>query len=82
VNINGQNLAQQAQADQIPLPTVLGGSCAVLNDVPLPLISVSPTQMQAQIPDTLRPGTYVFQVRSLATAQQSDPMIINVQRAP
>ncbi|MBL0159578.1 MAG: hypothetical protein IPP47_21080 [Bryobacterales bacterium] len=82
VTISGQNLGLPGTADQIPLPGVLGGSCVVMNDLPLPLISVTPNQINAQVPDTLRPGLYVFQVRSLANAQQSDPLVINVQRAP
>ena len=81
VTITGQNLGLANTADQIPLPSVLGGACAVMNDLPLPLISVSPTQISAQVPDTLRPGLYVFQIRSLANAQQSDPLVLNVQRA-
>ena len=44
--------------------------------------SFSSTQApeQAQIPDDLRPGLYVAQVRSLANATQSDPVLITVQR--
>ncbi|MBI5280157.1 MAG: hypothetical protein HY858_00640 [Candidatus Solibacter usitatus] len=80
VTITGQNLGLANTADQIPLPAVMGGSCATMNDIPMPLLSVSPTQINAQIPDTLRPGLYVFQVRSLANAQQSDPIVINVLR--
>lgn len=80
ITISGQNLATAAAADEIPLPTVMGGSCVVMNDVPLPLISVGPDKINAQIPDDLRPGLYVFQVRSLALAQQSDPLVVTVQR--
>lgn len=80
ITITGQNLASAATADQLPPPTVLGGSCVVFNDVPLPLISVSPTQITAQIPeDTVRSGLNVVQVRSLATAQASDPVVVRVQ---
>ncbi|MBI4891383.1 MAG: hypothetical protein HY821_12220, partial [Acidobacteria bacterium] len=80
VTITGQNLAGSGIADQIPLPTVMGGSCVVLNDVPLNLISVSPTEIQAQVPDDLLPGLYVFQVRSLALAQQSDSLVLTLQK--
>lgn len=73
-----QNLALAATTDQIPLPGVLGGNCAAMNDLPLPSSSVSPTQINAQAPDTLRPGLYVFQVRSLGNAQHSDPLVLNV----
>lgn len=81
ITVTGQNLATAAQATQVPPPTVLGGSCVVFNDVPLPLISTSPTQISAQIPaDLVRPGLNVVQVRSLATAQKSDPVVVTVQR--
>lgn len=80
IDVNGLNLAVPAEAAQIPLPTVMGGSCVVFNDVPLPLLSVSQNQISAQIPDTLRPGVYVVQVRSLATAQSSDPVVVTVRR--
>jgi uncharacterized protein (TIGR03437 family) len=80
VTINGQALAAPASADEAPLPTLLGGTCVVFNDVPLPLIRTSPGQIPAQIPETLRPGPNVVQVRSLSTAQWSDPVVVNVQR--
>ena len=80
ITVNGVNLATPATADQIPLPSVMGGSCVVFNDIAVPLISVSPGQISAQIPDNLRPGLYVVQVRSLATAQTSDPVVVTVQR--
>jgi hypothetical protein len=81
VTVTGTNLARAASSDQLPLPTVLGGTCVVFNDVPLPLISTSPTQISAQIPEnTVRPGLNVVQVRSLAFAQSSDPVVVTVQR--
>jgi YVTN family beta-propeller protein len=80
ITVTGSNLALASTADQVPLPTVLGGSCVTLSDVPLPLLQTSPNQITAQIPDDLRPGLYVAQVRSLATATQSDPVLITVQR--
>jgi len=80
ITVNGADLAAPATADQLPMPTVLGGSCVTLSDVPLPLLESSPGQMTAQIPDTLLPGIYVAQVRSLTNATQSDPIVITVQR--
>lgn len=78
--VNGTNLASTAIAEQIPAPTLLGGSCVTFSDVPIPLLQTSPSQIMAQLPDTLQPGTYVVQVRSLALAQQSDPIVVTVQR--
>ena len=80
ITITGQNLGTAAKAEQVPLPTVLGGSCVVFNDVALPLITTGPGQISAQIPETVRAGTNVVQIRSLATAQASDPVVINVQK--
>ncbi len=80
VTVNGRNLADAASADQIPLPTVLGGSCVVFNDLALPLLQTSPGQISAQLPENIRPGLNVVQVRSLATAQSSDPVVVTVQK--
>ncbi|MBI4874824.1 MAG: hypothetical protein HY822_09360, partial [Acidobacteria bacterium] len=80
ITVNGANLAKAAVADQIPLPTVLGGSCVVFNDVALPLLQTSPAQISAQLPADVRPGVNVVQVRSLSTAQSSDPLVITVQK--
>jgi hypothetical protein len=80
ITISGNNLAVAATADQLPLPQVLGGSCVTLSDVPLTLLQTSPGQITAQIPDNLRPGQYIAQVRSLANATQSDAVVITVQR--
>ncbi len=80
ITINGTGLASATAADSVPLPTVLGGSCVTFNDVPLPIISSSPTQIVAQVPADVRPGLNVVQVRSLLNAQQSTPLTITVLR--
>jgi YVTN family beta-propeller protein len=79
INIGGTNLASAATASQLPPPTVLGGSCVTFNDVALPLLQTASGQIQAQIPNTVTPGTNVVQVRSLATGQQSMPVLATVQ---
>ena len=78
INIGGTNLASTATALTLPQPTVLGGSCVTFNDVPLPLLSTSTGQIQAQIPTTVSPGNNVVQVRSLATGLQSASVIVPV----
>jgi hypothetical protein len=78
VTVNGSGLAWTAAADSLPVPTVLGGSCLVFNDVAVPLLQTSDGQMSAQIPNTVRSGINVVQVRSLATGQQSDPVVVTV----
>jgi hypothetical protein len=80
ITITGVNLASAGQADSTKPPTVLGGSCVVFNDVAIPLLQTSPGQISGQIPATVRSGTNVVQVRSLATAQSSDPIVVTVQR--
>jgi hypothetical protein len=79
ITITGANLASAAVADSVPPPTVLGGSCVTFGDMAVPLLQTSPGQIQAQVPDTFKAGTQVVEVRSLATAQQSDPVTITVR---
>ena len=79
ITISGSNLAAAATADTTPPPTVLGGSCVTFGDISIPLISTAGGQIQAQIPDSMPAGTQVVEVRSLATAQQSDPVIVTVR---
>jgi YVTN family beta-propeller protein len=78
ITVSGRDLAKAAVADQIPPPTVLGGSCVLFNDVALPLLQTSPTQISAQLSEAVRPGLNVVQVKSLATAQASDPVVVTV----
>jgi uncharacterized protein (TIGR03437 family) len=80
ITITGANLAGAGTADTLPLPTLLGGSCVTFNDIPLPLLQTSPGQISAVIPAEVRAGQNVVQVRSLASAQSSEPLVVNVQR--
>jgi len=82
IAINGSNLAASATASQLTAPTVLGGSCVVFDNVAAPLLQTSPNQISAQVPVTIRPGVNVVQVRSLAMAQDSAPVVVTVQRPP
>ena len=66
LSIFGQNLASSDAASSSPLPLVLGGACVTLNNIALPLYATSPTQINAQIPPDLAPGTYPLVVRSIA----------------
>jgi len=79
VTLNGTNLAASAKAAQLPVPTVLGGSCVTFSDIPLQLLQTSSGQISAQLPDAIAPGTYVVQVRSLATAQESNSLTVTVK---
>lgn len=79
ITVNGQNLAGAVKAEDLPAPTLLGGSCVTFSDIALPLISASGAQILAQVPDDLAPGRYVAVVRSLATGQKSDGVIVTVR---
>jgi DNA-binding beta-propeller fold protein YncE len=79
ITITGTNLALSAAATSLPTPNVLGGSCVVFNNVAIPLLQTSPTQISGQIPATVNAGTNVVQVRSLATGQSSTPVVLTVQ---
>ncbi len=81
ITIRGQNLAATATASTVPPPTVLGGSCVTFGDISVPLLQTSSGAIQAQVPDTLLPGTQVVEVRSLAMAQDSAPVTITVRPA-
>jgi uncharacterized protein (TIGR03437 family) len=48
-------------------------------DIAVPLLVTSAGQIQAQVPDTLQAGTQVVEVRSLSTAQDSDPVVVTVK---
>jgi uncharacterized protein (TIGR03437 family) len=71
ISIFGQNLAENAAAGSLPLPTALGGVCVTLNDAPIPLLMTSPTQINAQAPPNLRAGNFAMVVRSRENASPS-----------
>jgi uncharacterized protein (TIGR03437 family) len=51
ITIYGSNLSPTNQAtSQIPVPTALANSCITVNGQPIPLIFVSPNQVNAQMP--------------------------------
>ncbi len=81
VTINGAGLADTATASVLPAPTVLGGSCVTFNDVTLPLFQTSSGQIQAQIPANVVMGSNVVVVRSLATGQASNSVVVTVTPA-
>ncbi|MFN7937053.1 MAG: hypothetical protein U0R19_27265 [Bryobacteraceae bacterium] len=79
VKVSGSNLAGTLVAEDLPVPTVLGGSCVTFSDTALPLLRTSSNEIVAQVPETLAPGNYVAVVRSLATGQKSDAVIVSVR---
>ena len=66
ISIFGRNLAESATARTgAPLPTTLGGVCATLNNIPIPIIMTSPTQINAQVPPEFAAGRFPLLVRNL-----------------
>jgi DNA-binding beta-propeller fold protein YncE len=80
ITINGSNLASQATANQLPVPTILGGSCVLFNNVAIPLLQTSSGQIAAQIPATASAGMNVVQVKSLAMGQSSNAMTVTLAK--
>lgn len=80
ITVTGANLAAPVTANQLPVPTVLGGSCVVFNNVAVPLLQTSATSISAQIPATVLPGPNVVQVKSLATGQSSSAITVTVAK--
>ncbi len=60
ISIFGTNLATgTASAGAAPLPRALGGTSVVIGTVAAPLLLVSPSQINAQVPLELQPGSPV-----------------------
>jgi uncharacterized protein (TIGR03437 family) len=61
----GANLAadELVQARTFPLPTTLSGLSLIVNGQAVPLLAVTPWQINAQLPQGLPAGTATFQVR-------------------
>jgi uncharacterized protein (TIGR03437 family) len=79
VGIFGKNLATTATS-AAPLPSILGGTCVTLNNVPIPLMAASPAQINAQIPTNLVAGNYPLVVRSIAGQQASTAITVPVSK--
>jgi len=80
ISIIGRNLAGTASAASTPLPTLLGGACVTLNNIPLPLLASAPTQINAQLPPTLAAGRYPLIVRSLSGQGASAAINVTVAK--
>jgi len=83
IYISGSNLALDAQAEATPLPRSLGGICVTANEIAIPLISTSPTRIEAQLPNELPPGRITLTVRSTRLGVSSPGVQVQVtQTAP
>lgn len=65
ISIFGSNLSLQTNvANTMPLPPVLGGTSIAINGLTAPLLYASPTQINAQVPWEIEPGTVPMIIRS------------------
>lgn len=64
VSIFGKNLSgSTAQSSGLPLPTTLGGAKVMINNISCPLTYASPTQLNAQVPYEIRPGSATLTIQ-------------------
>src|SRR5438876_1883844 len=80
ITIFGANLADAATAGTTPWPRTLGGVCVTANEVAIPLLNTSPTQIDAQLPPDLATGRVTLTVRSTRLGQVSAGVGIQVNR--
>ncbi|HJT89264.1 MAG TPA: IPT/TIG domain-containing protein [Bryobacteraceae bacterium] len=85
VTIQGSNLSSNtvsADPTQSPLPTTLGGTQVYFNGIAAPLLYVSPTQINAQIPwevlDTTSINAYVRSVRNDGSIMVTTPVAVSI----
>jgi uncharacterized protein (TIGR03437 family) len=82
ISIFGRNLATNASAPGMPLPTLLGGACVTLNGTPIPLLATAGTQVNAQIPPTVVAGRFPLVVHSIANQASSSVTVTVAKYAP
>ena len=88
VSINGTNLSSQtvsADLTQPTLPTTLGGTQVYFNGIRAPLVMVSPTQINAQIPweftDTTSINAYVRSALADGSVMVTTPVAVTIVSA-
>lgn len=65
ISIFGQSLASVVQVGPVnPLAQSIAGTTVTINDTILPLLFVSPQQINAQLPSSLTDGTYTLNVQN------------------
>lgn len=82
ITIFGTNLATASvAASSTPLPTLLGGTSVTVNGTVIPLLYVSPAQINAQLPYGIEIGTASLIVTVSGKSSGSAPVAV-VQAAP
>lgn len=79
VTAYGSNLVQDGtvRADRFPLPESLAGVSLLANGIPLPLLAVTPWQVNAQLPQEFPEGPTAFQLR-FSDGDQPAPVAADV----
>jgi uncharacterized protein (TIGR03437 family) len=72
----GTNLSAAPASAVAPLPTTLAGATVTLNEQPCPLLAVTPTQIDLQLPFNLPTGPVTLRVSN--GAETSAPMVVQV----
>lgn len=77
ISIVGQNLASVTQVGPVnPLAQSIAGTSVTINNTILPLISVSPQQISAQLPSSLADGNYTLEVQSTGQPEISGTLTV------
>jgi uncharacterized protein (TIGR03437 family) len=77
ISIFGQSLATTTQVGPVnPLAQTIAGTTVTINDSILPLLFVSPQQINAQIPYGLPDGSYTLEVQNVGQTEISGPLTV------
>ena len=79
ISVFGRNFSAATAGTEKPI-SLLGNVCVTLNNNPLSLFSVSPGQINAQIPFELAPGRYPLVVRSIDKRAAANPSTIQITK--
>ncbi len=78
ISIYGQNLSTTTQIGPTnPLAQAIGNVTVTVNNILMPLIFVSPGQINAQVPVELAPGTYTVTVQQVGQPPVAGSFIVN-----
>src|SRR5262249_60622024 len=76
ISIFGSNLADAASAGGPPMQRLPGGVCVTANEMAIPLINTSPTQIDAQLPPELAATRVTLTVRSQSLGLVSPGVLV------
>jgi uncharacterized protein (TIGR03437 family) len=77
ISIFGQSLASVVQSGPVnPLAQTIAGTTVTVNDLILPLLFVSPTQINAQLPSNLASGNYTLDVQNAGQPEITGPLTV------